>query len=261
MSATYLLTARNTGLDSSNRIHSDEVARRYGFGGGLVPGVTSYAYLTHPVVQRWGREWLARGTFNVRFLRPVYDGEPIQVSLTADGEATLVSRGELCVSGVAGPAPLPDPVAAVPRADLPAERPEASRAAFEARPILGSITTEVTAAVAAGYLARIGEELPIYADEGLVHPGLILGEANEILMANVVLPPWVHVESRVRNLACLEVGDTIETRARVAALYQRKGHQLVELEVLVLGGEAGPAASIRHVAIYQLRPPGDPAAL
>ena len=51
--ALHALIARNTASESSNLIHSDEVARRYGFRGGLVPGVTDYAYLTRPVVERW----------------------------------------------------------------------------------------------------------------------------------------------------------------------------------------------------------------
>jgi len=49
------VTARNTAAQSENAIHDDEVARQYGFRGGLVPGVTVYAYLTHPLVEAWGR--------------------------------------------------------------------------------------------------------------------------------------------------------------------------------------------------------------
>ena len=258
MSLAYRLTARNTALESSNRIHSDDVARLYGFGGGLVPGVTSYAYLTHPVVERWGRDWLEHGTLSARLTKPVYDGESIEVTLAAEGQATLFSRGEVCASGVAGLDRSSAQPAVLSRAEVPLQPPDASRSAFEARPILGSITTEITPERAAEYLAKIGEDLSIYAAEGLVHPGFILGEANEILMANVVLPPWIHVESQVRNLAAVAIGETIETRARVSSLHERKGHQLVELEVLVLTAGGVPAASIRHVAIYQLRPPGAP---
>ena len=42
--------AFNQATDSENRIHSDEVARQYGFRGGLVPGVTVFAYLVHPAL-------------------------------------------------------------------------------------------------------------------------------------------------------------------------------------------------------------------
>jgi len=53
--------AYNQVPESENRIHSDEVARRFGFRGGLVPGVTVTAYLCHPAVDAWGMDWLARG--------------------------------------------------------------------------------------------------------------------------------------------------------------------------------------------------------
>ena len=44
---TYTVEAFNTATDSTNKIHDDDVARTYGFRGGLVPGVDVYAYLTH----------------------------------------------------------------------------------------------------------------------------------------------------------------------------------------------------------------------
>jgi hypothetical protein len=35
----YRIEAFNTARESENKIHDDAVARRFGFGGGLVPGV------------------------------------------------------------------------------------------------------------------------------------------------------------------------------------------------------------------------------
>ncbi len=54
--------AFNQATKSENKIHEDSVARKYGFRGGLVPGVTVYAYLVHPAVEAWGLDWLTRGT-------------------------------------------------------------------------------------------------------------------------------------------------------------------------------------------------------
>ena len=54
----YTVSAYNTAHDSENKIHDDAVARRFGFGGGLVPGVDVYGYMTHLPVMRWGRAWL-----------------------------------------------------------------------------------------------------------------------------------------------------------------------------------------------------------
>src|ERR1700674_1613180 len=63
----YRVSAYNTAHDSENKIHDDAVARRFGFGGGLVPGVDVYGYMTHLPVTRWGRAWLERGTAERRF--------------------------------------------------------------------------------------------------------------------------------------------------------------------------------------------------
>ena len=39
---------------TENKIHEDGLARDMGFRGGLVPGVTVYAWMTHPVVAALG---------------------------------------------------------------------------------------------------------------------------------------------------------------------------------------------------------------
>src|SRR5437763_10049990 len=85
--AVYRLRARNTAPRSENRTHDDAVARRYGFGGGLVPGVTVYAYLTRPAVEAWGPAWLERGTMDVRFLAPFYDGDEVVIDGSPAPEA------------------------------------------------------------------------------------------------------------------------------------------------------------------------------
>ena len=62
-----------------NKIHEDDLARQYGFKGGLVPGVTVYAWMTHPVVEAFGLAWLERGTFESRFAKPIYYEEPATI--------------------------------------------------------------------------------------------------------------------------------------------------------------------------------------
>src|SRR5215469_18031236 len=62
----YRVKAFNTAKASENKIHDDAVARRFGFGGGLVPGVDVYAYMAHLPVALWGRAWLERGAAECR---------------------------------------------------------------------------------------------------------------------------------------------------------------------------------------------------
>src|SRR5215813_12082530 len=100
--APYTISAFNTAHDSENKIHDDATARRFGFGGGLVPGVDVYGYMTHLPVMRWGRAWLERGTAECRFFKPVYDGdEAIVTAIEQDGmlDISVESRGEVCATG------------------------------------------------------------------------------------------------------------------------------------------------------------------
>ena len=80
-----------------------------------------------------------------------------------------------------------------------------------------------------------------------------LHEANRALSRNVHVSPWIHVESQGRHLGAVAVGERLETRARVGSLFERKGHQFVELDLLLLADGKRPVAHIRHKAIYQLR--------
>src|SRR3954451_13770680 len=77
---TYRVSAYNTAKQSENKMHDDTVAKRYGFSGGLVPGVDVMAYMMHLPVAKWGRDFLERGLIEARFVRPVYDGELTDVT-------------------------------------------------------------------------------------------------------------------------------------------------------------------------------------
>ena len=70
----HRVSAYNTSKFSENKIHDDTVARKYGFSGGLVPGVDVLAYMLHMPVAKWGRDFLERGLIEARFVKPVYDG-------------------------------------------------------------------------------------------------------------------------------------------------------------------------------------------
>src|SRR5262245_3890932 len=72
------LVAQNDAVESENKIHDDAVARKFGFQGGLVPGVTVFGYLTWPAVATWGREGLEGGTVTARFAAPAYDGDEVE---------------------------------------------------------------------------------------------------------------------------------------------------------------------------------------
>jgi hypothetical protein len=254
----YRVSAYNTAHDSENKIHDDATARRFGFGGGLVPGVDVYGYMMHMPVARWGRAWLERGTAECRFFKPVYDGETATVTAgegAVEIEIAVESLGERCATGRAA---LPAEPPARPALDSfrkvaqRAERPPADEASLAVDTWLGLDPYPITPELAAEHRANLRETLPLYADEGLIHPALILRACNFVINRNVVLGPWIHVSSRIQHLAAARIGMNLSARGRVTANYEHKGHRFVDVDVLVLADER-PVAHIAHLAIYRPR--------
>lgn len=251
----YHIVARNSANASENRIHADDVARRFGFRGGLVPGATVYGYLSHALLEALGPGWVAHGVTHARFVAPCYDGDDLLVSVdpprfeVTSGERTcVVGSAALCRDGAGGldiplipPAPVP----------APEDRPPAGEHSLALGRVLGSVVLATDWPAAAAYLERLGEPSAMYAAEGIVHPGLLLEGANRILMTNVVLPAWLHVESEIEHRRAVTVGERLEVRARVADLFERKGHRFVALSVTWLVGDEMVSAG-RHTAIWQL---------
>jgi hypothetical protein len=111
----------------------------------------------------------------------------------------------------------------------------------------------LTSDIAAQYLRDIREADPIYAEESLAHPGQLLRLCNLVLRQNVALPPWIHVGSKVTNFAVALVGDELAARARVAANYERKGHHLADLDIILIANGWTVLAHVLHTAVYRLR--------
>jgi hypothetical protein len=123
--------------------------------------------------------------------------------------------------------------------------------------VLGTPELFIERPVADAFLEKVSEKLPVYREaDAPAHPGIYLEQANRALDRNVRVSPWIHVESHGQHLSVVRVHERLETRTRVRNLFQGKGHEFVDLDLLLLAGGARPVASIRHVAIYQLRPSG-----
>jgi acyl dehydratase len=239
-------------------MHDDTVAKRFGFSGGLVPGVDVMAYMMHQPVAKWGRAFLERGLIDARFLKPVYDGEMAELNADESNGVLSIqvqSCGQLCATGTAS---LPDSKPTFSLGDYEevaavAERQPVNAAAYEVGKWLGTTPRDWPGEAAAGYLADIRETHPIYAREGLGHPGLLQRVMNRALVDNAILGPWIHVGSRMQLLSAAKTGDVITARAKVIGNYDKKGHRFVELDALVVANGKTPLAHCHHIAIYQPR--------
>jgi len=256
---TYSVEAYNLSHASENKIHDDNLARKLGFTGGLVPGVEVFAYATHPVVRYFGREFLEQGFMECRFAKPVYDGNIATAKAieTDDGlDITLESDGIICATGKASlnsQAITPPNVADYELSQPPQTRPPADETSLGVGRILGIESQKLTEELLTTYLANIRETDPIYATEGIAHTGLLLRQCNSLLRENVVLPPWIHTASSIRNFSAAKLNDTLSVRARVAANYERKGHRFVDLDCLIVANDQSAIAHVIHTAIYKLR--------
>jgi acyl dehydratase len=255
---TYRVEAYNTAKLSENKMHDDTVAKRFGFSGGLVPGVDVMAYMMHLPVAKWGRAFLERGLIEARFVKPVYDGELAEVTGEESGgvlSIAVASRGQLCATGTASvPASAPSiSIAEFMETPAVAERRPVSASSYEPGQWLGTAPRAWAGEAAQEYLKDVRERHPIYAAEGLGHPGLLQRVMNKVLVDNAILGPWIHVGSRMQLLAAARSGDELTARAKVTANYEKKGHRFVELDALVVGNGRTPLAHCQHIAIYQPR--------
>jgi hypothetical protein len=252
---------------SENRIHSDDVARAYGFRGGLVPGVTVSAYLLHPAAVAWGRDWLERGHAHVVVRSPVYDGERFTVSVenvTGDAYDAFLADpdGKKCATAtVFLPAAPPPPPRRRGDRVLPrdAERPQASREVMErlrqtglgALPARWNANAEITR-----YMHDPSDMAPVFRDHNLANPGFVLGLTNWVLGGNVKMSPWLHLETESQHYATIEPDTELVVEAAIADLFEKKGHEFVDVDVAIhRSSDDAAVASVRLRAIYKLRAP------
>jgi len=268
--------ALNQVPDSDNRIHSDELARAYGFTGALVPGVTVSCYLMHPAVQSWGMQWLERGTAHVKVLSPLYDRDPFQVTISraeysadhgmylaelhagdrlcATGEVRLPHdrprapklRGDpLMTQDYEAPQATPDSMAHLKEHGCPALR-------FEWSP-----RHEM-----ASYLRKQSDMAPLLRTDskagsgGYANMAFLLGCANRHFAAVAKMSPWIHLETRSQNFMAVPSDTVLISEMSVLELFNRKGHDFADCQFQLFRADDGRCVcTIEQRAIYRMRPP------
>jgi hypothetical protein len=258
----YQVRTHNASTQSENRMHSDDVARQFGFKGGLVPGVAVFAHMTQPLVARYGEAWLARGTAVVRFDKPAYEGELLSIHMSDGADRTHVltclneAGDELARMSAALPATAGKPDA---RGEIPPAPPQPERLLVtwdlmqigQPFPVLAwSPTREENLQ----WCNDCRDELPLYreGDTPLLHPGFILRQANHVLRTRFILPAWIHAASRITFFEPLRVGSAYEVRAIPEEKWNKKGHEFVRLQVAIRCEER-TVAEVSHTAIFRPR--------
>jgi acyl dehydratase len=253
---TYQVVARNYSEASENRIHSDDIARRYGFQGALVPGVAVYGYLTHPLVQRFGERWLGHSVSDVRFLKPAYEGDHLSITLDETAEGFLVrccNAAGLLLAELTTEQPDALPESYQPEVSAAGSKP-AERTLMEwdsvvpGQPFL-PWHWQVTEDGNLSYAERVDDNQPVFRTAA--HPHWLLAIANYSLVREYVMPAWVHTGSEIRLRALVKVGDTLQVDAVPLEKWERKGHQFVKL-YLAYRRDQELTTEIFHTAIFRL---------
>ena len=253
----YRVEAYNSAKLSENRIHDDKVAREYGFEGGLVPGVDVLAYMIHVPVAEWGLAFLERGLIEVRFIKPVYDGDLLQIYSTkaVKGLNLTVESNGLKASGYTALATAPPVFSFDDFPDIPPiqTRTPIDLTSHAIGKRLGTTPCSWAGNAGVKYRADIRELDQIYAREGLVHPGVLQRLMNRVLMENAILGPWIHVASRMQLLSAIADRHELTMRAVVTNNYEKNGHWFIEIDALIVTDGQALVAHCHHVAIYRPR--------
>jgi hypothetical protein len=228
--------------------------------------VAVYAYMTAPIVERFGLDWLERGSMQVKFHQPFYEGEMVVVSSVVEADAAPVrvaitaarDDGAVCATALATvndrSAWLGEPdLKAYPLKPLPAEddKPLASLESMAPGTLLGSLSESIAADP--GLLESLSERLPIYRGaDAVAHPYSLLALSNYILMRNYTLGPWIHAASDIINCGGVRVRDQVSVRGRIKGAFEKKGHEFVVVDLLLAVDER-IVQQVRHTAIYRPR--------
>jgi hypothetical protein len=260
-------TARNDATDSENKIHDDAEAQKLGLRGGLVPGVTLYAYCTQLLVERHGAGWLERGTASIRLIRPVYEGDVVLCRAEeSNGGYELSVLGPeqvLCAPGsaaAAGGAPF-EPAFLEP---APAAAPGTSARPWltrESAPIGAPLTTRRVhfgPEEASAYADMSDDPHPCYrgSSRGLpyVPPGLLASQPARLLRENFEYGPSVHTASEIHHLGPALAGGEYRIDAVIRETSTRRESDYLCADVVIRDHNGVPVVQIRHTVIFRFAP-------
>ncbi|MDH5738252.1 MAG: hypothetical protein OEZ23_08060 [Gammaproteobacteria bacterium] len=254
----YRVQTFNDALESENRIHSDDIAKRFGFEGALVGGVVVFGHMCYQPVKLTGEEWLTDNTAEVKFLKPAYDAQYLNIACqkTNNGHNLECHNDDNALlstmTSIKG-AITPDPRWKTAPASTSIQRQEIHWDALEidqaapAHNWLPDYDTNLA------YAEQICDDNPLYrqGSDSLVHPFWTSRECNAAFTRMFILRAWIHVGTRFVFHKPLRVGQQIEVRTIPIKKWERKGHEFATLYISFLAnGE--PAVEAEHTAIFKV---------
>jgi len=100
------------------------------------------------------------------------------------------------------------------------------------------------------YGSRAGDDLPLYAEHGLVHPAVWPALANHVVHTEVARGSWIHTRSIIRHHGIAEAGAVADVSAVVVRRFESHGERAVLDVHIEVDGRL--VASLEHEAIVEL---------
>lgn len=260
---SWTITAEYTLEAANNPIHETGSAEQLGFDGALVPGPSIYAYLSIPALDRWGAAWVEQGYSTVRFRRPIYRGESLEIRAApvAGSEELAVEvvdpGGVVRAAGVmgppvtAGPTPAAPPFRHTPRGNpLPV-------ATFDVLAELPGVPTyEFSAGHEPDIEAVLGDVLSGWIPDGAGHPERQISRGTIRSMHHGFTPAGatILVGLASQQFRAAQIGEPLVTVGRVIAAWVKDGRTFATNDMWILDAEHLPVIRAQNTTIWELPP-------
>lgn len=256
--ALYEVQTHNDADASENRMHSDEVARQYGFEGALVPGVTVFGHMCYLPIKEEGIDWMVNNRAEVRFISPAYDGD----ILTIEHEQQVGGGETLCIDATKEtlarmthqhePDYAVNETFAIAPSDQAVTRKPISWQEIHLQEPAPAHHFTADADTNRRLAERINDDLSLFqSDEAPVHPFWLLRECNAAFVRSFVLPAWIHVGSTITFHRPIRTGENVEVRMVPTAKWDKKGHEFTTLYIPFLVNDE-VRVEVEHTAIYKI---------
>jgi hypothetical protein len=265
----YFVTAHHFDHKSYNRMHSDGLPQKLGFRGAFVLGVANYGNMTRALAASLGEEWLGRAVIEVKFMKPVCEGDRLRIeTLPIPGRERehayeVTAYNETANDEIAArmqsyvPDPFPEVDKAASLLPIEWEGPVTQRRTWETVIIdkpYRSLRVTLAAADNAEWTGVLEDDLPIYeqGERPPIHPAQVLrlvqlGYNNQFIGDNAV-----HASTKAVVRKLLRVGDPVHILTVPTAKWDKKQNHWITIYCAVRRGDE-VCAEIYHTQIIKLR--------
>jgi hypothetical protein len=264
----YTVVARHANFESRGGIHVDGLPQKLGFRGALVLGLVTYGNMSRVLAGHYGEAWLGRAVVEVKFLKPVCEGDRMRIESRAIAgrehehacEVTACNdtmNGEVSArmeSWVPDPFPAPDANAALKPLEFDGDPVERTWDNLVVGRPFRSFRYKPDMETNRFWLGVTGDDLPVYCEgeRPPLFPAQIARHVQEASRRQYRSVAGLHSATRVVVRSVLRVGDDIEVLTVPVDKWEKKGNMWTTIySAISTGGQV--CAEVYHTQIFGLR--------